>query len=191
MRAFLAGLSILALAACGQPQDGEAEYDMDATSMDGREMADHAMPGHAMTDAEDAAPLPDDGVIPVVSVPVAWMRPHPEGRDVTAAYFFAMLEDGTADNLVAARIEGAERVELHGHVMAENGMMQMRPVGPQRIDSTLPLVFAPGGLHLMVFGLAPVAEGSRVEGVLVFERAGEIPVRFTVTATPLPMPMDH
>ena len=58
--------------------------------------------------------------------------------------------------------------------------MQMRAVGPQRLDAGDTLVFAPGGLHLMVFGLDPVVAGETVDGVLVFERAGEVPVRFAV-----------
>ena len=148
--------------------------------------------GHAMSEMAPAAPeasaamapLPDDGIAPVINVRDAWMRPHPQGRDVTAAYFAATLDAGTADRLVSARIDGADRVELHGHTMdPDTGMMQMRPIGPQEIMAAGPLHFAPGGHHLMVFGLAPVAEGERVTGVLVFERAGELPVAFDVRST--------
>ncbi|WP_417476597.1 copper chaperone PCu(A)C [Maricaulis sp.] len=143
--------------------------------------------GHAMSEmAPDAAPapLPDDGIAPVINVRAAWMRPHPQGRDVTAAYFAASLGAGTADRLVSARIDGADRVELHGHTMdPETGMMQMRPIGPQDIGPAGPLLFAPGGHHLMVFGLDPVVEGQSVSGVLVFERTGEIPVEFDVRST--------
>lgn len=140
----------------------------------------------AMTDmqAEAPAPLPEDGIMPVVDVTGAWVRPHPGGRDVTAAYFTARLTEGAADRLTGARIEGAGAIELHGHTMDEQGMMQMRPVGPQDLAAGSELVFAPGGLHLMVFGLAPVTEGETLEGVLVFERAGEVPVRFDVRSTP-------
>ncbi|WP_417484757.1 copper chaperone PCu(A)C [Maricaulis salignorans] len=145
--------------------------------------------GHAMSemvpDAVQAlAPLPDDGVAPAIDVSAAWMRPHPQGRDVTAAYFTVSLDAGAADRLVSARIDGADRVELHGHTMdPETGMMQMRPIGPQEIGTAGPLLFAPGGHHLMVFGLDPVVEGQSVSGVLMFERAGEIPVEFDVRST--------
>ena len=62
-------------------------------------------------------------------------------------------------------------------------MMQMHPIGPQDIVAAGPLVFVPGGRHLMVFGLDPVVEGQSVSGALVFERAGEVPVEFEVRAT--------
>ncbi len=137
---------------------------------------------HAMDDAP-LGPLPDDGVMPVVEIQLAWMRPHPHGRDVTAAYFRAVISEGHADRLLSARIDGANRVELHGHTMDEQGMMRMRPVGPQDLDGTGPLVFAPAGLHLMVHGLDPVEEGDQVSGALVFERAGEVPVHFAVQAS--------
>jgi len=167
-------LSALALAACGGTE----------TSVTDMHAGDHDGMGHAPRAADDGAPLADDGVMPVVDVQLAWMRPHPQGRDVTAAYFVASLSAGNVDRLIEARIEGAERVELHGHTMDEQGVMRMRPVGPQRLEAGMPLVFGPGGLHLMVHGLEPVSDGEIATGVLVFERSGEVPVRFSVQAAP-------
>ena len=165
----------LGLAACG----GQDEADPVAASGDEHAMSGHAMDG--MADNQAPAPLPDDGVAPVIDVRAAWMRPHPQGRDVTAAYFALYLASGSADRLVSARIDGAERVELHGHTVdPETGMMQMRPIGPQDVRASGPLIFVPGARHLMVFGLEPVIDGQSVAGVLVFERAGEVPVVFEV-----------
>lgn len=161
----------LVVAACGDgsdPVQSEAGHHADGTM-------------HAADDAR-LSPLPEDGITPVVDIRRAWIRPHPQGRDVTAAYFQAVLTDGHADRLVSAEIDGASRVEMHGHTMDDQGMMRMRPVGPQDLDDTGPLVFAPAGLHLMVHGLAPVAEGDQVAGTLVFERAGPVPVNFAVQA---------
>ena len=182
-------LAALVLTACSEPADEPAAggHDM-AAGMDAHDM--HS--GHdAMAAADDdtgLAPLPDDGVMPVVDVQFAWIRPHPEGRDVTAAYFAARLSEGVADRLTGARIEGASAIELHGHTMNADGMMQMHPIGPQDITDTAPLVFTPGGRHLMVFGLDPVSEGDRINGVLVFERAGEVPVVFDVRSMPPGLP---
>ncbi|MDG1417229.1 MAG: copper chaperone PCu(A)C [Maricaulis sp.] len=139
-----------------------------------------------------AAPthLVDDGVMPVIDVRMAWIRPHPAGRDVTAAYFTLYLAEGSADRLVSARIAGASSTELHGHTIAANGMMQMRPIEAQDLVAGAPLIFAPGGRHLMVHGLPSVAEGDTVSGVLVFERAGEIELEFQVQSIAPGLPTD-
>ena len=126
----------------------------------------------------------DDSAGLVIDVDASWMRPHPQGRDVTAAYFTVQLAGESSDQLMGARIDGAERVELHGHsVDSDTGMMRMERIGPQEFTPAEPIVFAPGARHLMVFGLAPVAAGDTVSGVLVFEHAGEVPVTFEVRNT--------
>jgi periplasmic copper chaperone A len=126
-----------------------------------------------------------------IDVRIAWMRPHPQGRDVTAAYIVVQLEAGTEDLFTGARIDGAQRVELHGHTMTADGMMQMRAIGPQRLAGEGPLVFAPGARHLMVFGLSAVAEGDSVPGVLLFQNAGEVPVMFEVRSMPPGLATDY
>ena len=126
-----------------------------------------------------------------IDVRAAWIRPHPEGRDVTAAYIVVQLSDGDEDLFTGARIEGAERVELHGHTMTADGMMQMRAIGPQRLAGEGPLVFAPGARHLMVFGLAPVSEGDEIPGVLEFQNAGDVPVMFEVRSMPPGLATDY
>jgi copper(I)-binding protein len=159
------------------------------------DQGEHAMAGHeagpAMQASDIVEPLVDDGVMPVIDVRVSWMRPHPNGRDVTAAYFTVYLAEGNVDRLLSARIDGASRVELHGHFMSENGMMQMRPIGPQDVSSAGPMIFTPGGRHLMVHGMTAVAEGELVAGALVFERAGEVPVSFQVRALMPGMPIEE
>lgn len=138
----------------------------------------------------DAAPDVSQGAVEI-EVRAAWMRPHPAGRDVTAAYVVVQLASGNEDLLTGARIDGASRVELHGHEMTADGMMQMRAIPPQRVGTEGPLVFTPGGRHLMVFGLAPVAEGDSVAGVLEFQNAGEVPVTFEVHSMPPGMPGEY
>lgn len=183
MRAYtlpaLTGLAVLAVACspASSPDETDQQDGMDHGS-------DSSVMTHSMS-GDEAAPVPGaDDVAPVLDVRAVWMRPHPGGRDVTAAYFTARLSEGQRDTLVAARIEGAERVELHGHLMGEGGVMQMRALGPQEITAAGPMVFTPGGRHLMVYGLPTVVEGDEVEGVLVFERAGEVSVRFSVRSMP-------
>lgn len=134
----------------------------------------------------------EPAIASTIHVQASWMRPHPVGRDVTAAYFTADLATGTSDRLVGARIDGADHAELHGHTMdPQTGMMQMEEIGPQDLTPGAPLVFAPGGRHVMVFGLAPVLEGETVSGVLVFEQAGDVPVTFDVRSAPPSVPADQ
>ncbi|MBR9825093.1 MAG: copper chaperone PCu(A)C [Alphaproteobacteria bacterium] len=171
LRLISVSLAALVLAACG-----------DSRSTDTAEM-DHGSMQHGAVETSETdslAPLPDDGTVTVVNISQAWMRPHPGGRDVTAAYFTASLAEGSADRLVAARIDGAERVELHTHTMNDQGMMQMREIPAADLTGEGDLEFRPGGLHLMVFGLATVVEGDQVSGELDFERAGTIAVTFPV-----------
>lgn len=158
----------LILAACGgSGEDAETRAGMSRDAMPAMEE-----PTPVVAQAETA-----------VEIRSAWMRPHPQGRDITAAYFAASLTEGREDLLLSARIDGAERVELHTHTMDENGVMQMREVGPQVLGEGESLIFAPGGLHLMVFGLPAVVEGEEVTGTLTFQNAGEIRVTFAVTST--------
>ena len=169
MRRLILSLPLtLVLAACGGS---------------GEEAETHAGMNHeAMPAMDEATPVVAHEATSV-EIRASWMRPHPQGRDVTAAYFAANLTEGSEDLLLSARIDGAERVELHTHTMDENGVMQMREIGPQVLGTEGPLVFTPGGRHLMVFGLPTVVEGEEVTGTLVFQNAGEVAVTFAVTST--------
>ncbi len=52
--------------------------------------------------------------------------------------------------------------------------------------------FAPGGLHLMLVGLAaPLKQGDHVPVALKFEKAGEITVSFDVQAMGAPGPLGN
>ena len=69
--------------------------------------------------------------------------------------------------------------------MAVNGgVMTMRAVeGGLSIEPGRTVKFAPGGLHLMIVGLAtPLVRGDKVPVTLRFEKAGEITVSFDVQA---------
>lgn len=174
MRIALTLLTALAVTACGRAGESDTAGDVAVQDMLATQQSDAAA---AMG---DTAPLPEDETAPAIEVRAAWIRPHPQGRDVTAAYFVARLTEGEADRFLEAELQGASHVEPHGHAMSEGGMIRMRPIGPQRITDEGPLVFTPGGRHLMVHGLPAVHDGETVEGSLTFELAGRIPVMFEV-----------
>ena len=167
--AMICGLGLI-LAACSGPE---------AETNTGEQMSEHRM---EVGFSGDQGPVSEQ--VTAINVRASWIRPHPGGRDVTAAYVVVQLSEGREDRLTGARIDGAERVELHGHFIGEDGVMQMREIGPQRLTDAGPLVFTPGARHLMVFGLPTVVEGESVDGVLEFQNAGEVPVSFAVRSMP-------
>lgn len=116
-----------------------------------------------------------------------WIRPPRGGRDVTAGYVH-VVNAGAADRLIAASSPLAEAVELHTHI-DEDGVMRMRPVEAIAAPAGGSVTLAPGGDHIMLFGLADgVTEGAVVPVTLTFETAGPVTVDFHVEATPSESP---
>lgn len=83
----------------------------------------------------------------------AWIRmPAVAGRP--AGGYLVAHGGGAADALVAATSPLAERIELHS-VTDVNGVMKMRAEANLAVPANGTLTLAPGGSHLMIFGLAP------------------------------------
>lgn len=132
------------------------------------------------------------GMIAVDSPPVAaqearlhmddaWSRPMESGGGSGAGYL-SIRNDGDSDaRLIAVEADRAGRAELHRTVV-EDGVARMRPVTEGiAIPSGETVALEPGGLHIMFRDVAePFVDGEHIEAVLVFEAAGEVPVRFRV-----------
>ena len=87
-----------------------------------------------------------------LEVSEAQVRLLPPSVPNTSAYF-TIENTGSKDRvLISASSEIANKVELHSHVM-KDGMMRMRQQEKVIIPAGEKVVFAPGGLHLMIFGL--------------------------------------
>lgn len=103
----------------------------------------------------------------------AWLREPPPGRDVLAIYFRLYNDGAGARVLDGARVDGASSAELHTHAM-QDGMMSMRPAGPQTVAAGGELLLEPGGLHLMVFGMTGAPRvGARLPFCLHFADGAE------------------
>jgi periplasmic copper chaperone A len=102
----------------------------------------------AMASLAACAPKPD------VRVDGAWIRlPAVPGRP-GAAYF--TLHGGREDAvLVSVSARVAERAELHESVADAQGMMQMRAIANVPVPAGGDVRFAPGGRHVMLFGIDP------------------------------------
>lgn len=104
----------------------------------------------------------------------AWVAPTPNGVDVSAGYLTIANPTDRADRLLSAASVRAARVEVHEMSM-DAGVMQMRRVVAMEIPARGEAVLAPGGAHLMFYGVAePFVEGEQIAVRLTFEHAGEI-----------------
>ena len=116
-----------------------------------------------------------------LSIETPWMRATPGGAKVAGGYVRVTNTGTQADRLTGASIPLAGRGSIHSMSM-EGGVMKMAPVeGGLTIKPGETVELKPGGLHLMFEDLtgSPKA-GEVVQGTLTFERAGSVPVSFSV-----------
>lgn len=135
-------------------------------------------PTHPQSDHEAPA------VAAEVTVRDAWAAPTPAGVDVAAGYLTISNATGGDDRLVSVTSPRAERVEVHEMAM-DGAVMQMRPVAQLDIPAGRDVQLAPGGMHLMFYGVQePFVAGQEIPVQLHFETAGTIDVLLPVNRTP-------
>ena len=101
-----------------------------------------------------------------IQVTGAWLRPSP---DITAAYMNIKNTTLQDNALIAVETSAADTVEMHT-VTNEGEMMQMRPVNEIALPKQETVALAPGGNHLMLFGLQkPLQEGESIYFTLFFK----------------------
>ena len=110
--------------------------------------------------------------------------PQPMTRAMTAGGYFSIENTGTeADRLIAVEADIARRVELHTTEHGADGSAKMVHVEALDLPAGGTVTLQPGGLHVMFMGLTKaLAEGDRVPGALVFEKAGRVEVEFAIEA---------
>lgn len=115
-----------------------------------------------------------------IEITDAWARATPPTA-VNGAVYLKIVNTGTADDrLVDAASDISERTELH-ESLNDNGVMIMRPLVSVAVPAGAMLEFAPGGKHVMLFGLnKPLTVGDTFGLTLKFEKAGEIKVTVKV-----------
>ena len=97
-----------------------------------------------------------------------------------AAYLTIVNRGGTADALVEVPLPLASMASVHRTIM-EDGVMKMRPALPVELAAGETVKLAPGGLHVMLMGLAaPLVEGAMVPITLTFRNAGAIDIQARV-----------
>lgn len=100
----------------------------------------------ALASCADPAPL---------YVDQAWISASSDANKPSAGYFTV---HGGADavELRAVQSDVTQRIEMHDNIM-ENGMMTMKPLNAAPVPAKSTVAFAPGGKHLMIYGLNPGA----------------------------------
>ena len=84
-----------------------------------------------------------------------WVRAPLGGRDVTAG-FVTLTAGAPGGQLVGASTDEANAIELHTMAM-DGAVMRMRHVDSLDIPAGGAMSLAPGGDHLMIFGVNPEA----------------------------------
>ncbi|MDI3297888.1 MAG: copper chaperone PCu(A)C [Bacillota bacterium] len=117
-----------------------------------------------------------------------WARAAEAGQNA-AVYLTIENPTGQADRLVSAATDVARRAEIHRSRMV-GGVMEMEPVtGGLPIPAGKNLSLAPGGYHIMLFGLQRTLNpGERFDLRLRFERAGAVTVPVEVRSAASAMP---
>lgn len=85
----------------------------------------------------------------------AWVRANPVPGRPSAGYL--VIEGGGQPDLLKTVTAPGVRIELHSMTMA-GGVMTMTPIDGLAVPAGASIALAPGGKHLMIFGLAPTAE---------------------------------
>lgn len=116
-----------------------------------------------------------------LAIETPWMRATPGGATVAGGYVRITNKGTQADRLTGTSIPLAGSGSIHSMTMDGN-VMKMAPVsGGLLIKPGETIELKPGGYHLMFEELkgSPKA-GESVKGTLTFERAGTVPVTFSV-----------
>lgn len=119
-----------------------------------------------------------------IEVRAAWIRSTPPGAPTAAGYATIVNHGVATDRLTGGYSAVAASVQLH-QMSTAGGVMRMRPVaGGLPVGASATVRLTPGGYHLMLVGLKrSLKAGQHVKVVLQFQRAGNLPVDFTVRDT--------
>jgi copper(I)-binding protein len=143
----------------------------------------------------------------VLSLAPALAEDHPEkihihdayartmgGIGASGAAFFVVHNNATTDDrLIGARSDVAEMVQLHTHIMNDQGVMQM-----VEVKEGFPLPAGEmhelkrGGDHVMLMGLTrELKDGDAFPLTLIFESGAEVTLDITIDNARMPEEMDH
>ncbi len=146
-------------------------------------------PGVRIAAAQTGAPTARAVKAGALSIQTPWVRATPGGAKVAGGYVTVSNTGTEPDRLIGGTFAQAGRVEVHAMSM-DGTIMKMAPVeSGLAIKPGETVKLAPGGYHMMLMDLrAQLKPGETVPGTLTFEKAGTVPVTFTVEAIAAQVP---
>lgn len=119
---------------------------------------------------------------PPLFVDQAWIRVSPN-KDMPSAGYFVVHGGETPVELRGVMTDRALRVEMH-ETMNMGGKMTMTPVTAVPVPAKTQVAFAPGGKHLMLWGVNPEAvQQGKVPLTFLFSNGDRIIVDAIVQKT--------
>jgi copper(I)-binding protein len=116
-----------------------------------------------------------------LKISTPWSRATPAAAKVAGGFMVIENSGKESDFLVGGSLVRSGRVEIH-EMAVVNDIMKMRelPEGLE-IKPGATITLKPGGYHVMFMELKePLAEGDKVEGTLIFKKAGTVKVSYEV-----------
>ena len=112
-----------------------------------------------------------------------WARATMPGQDVAGGFLTITNKGQESDRLIAVETDASKMTQVHEMAMLE-GIMKMRELaGGLEIKPGETVELKPKSFHVMFMGLSgPFVEKQKFNAVLVFEKAGKLPVEFTIQA---------
>lgn len=111
-----------------------------------------------------------------------WARASVPNTATGAAYVTLNTRGAQTDRLESLSTPVAKRAEIHGH-RVQDGVMKMEQLPHLDVAPGTPVVFEPGGLHIMLMGLEkPLTKGETFELTLRFEHTGPVTIQVPVQA---------
>lgn len=116
----------------------------------------------------------------VISAPV--VRAPMGGQTTTAGYFKVTNHTEKDDILLGVESPEASRVEIHV-TEDNNGIMSMKRVPSIAVKAGETVSFAPGGYHLMIFGVNLKDGQKDIQLTLTFENGPDLPIIADIVET--------
>jgi copper(I)-binding protein len=110
----------------------------------------------------------------------AYIRAMPPGQQVTAAFLKLVNSSDRACVITGGSSPIASDIQIHEHQHSD-GMMKMRPLPSVTVEAGQSLMFEPGQLHLMLFGVqTTLVPGERQVIALTTENCGALLIQAEV-----------